>query len=190
MLPYEQGYIQTMYRLGITKEASGAGFLATKVLPKLKGFGKTVKEMAVGNPIQASKQIMSGQGLAKGSLIRQGFHPGKGVMGAVGGGLFYGLPAYEGYKIMKSDAPNKGEQMGKLLGGAALGLGTWRAYGMLGSMLASQAGERIGGTVGRLGQRAVHGEPQAQPQAQPQGAPQYYRAGMPAAYAARRMAGQ
>lgn len=148
MSNFDAGYNATLASLGITKEA--------RIWPALRGFGqrfaKNFKQIAVGSPLQATKEIMAGKALKPGGLIRAGFDPGKGKMGLLMGGLFYGLPAYQAYKVYKSDAPNKAEEIGKILGGTAAGLGTWRAYGMLGSMLATPIGERLGGAAGRLGQ--------------------------------------
>jgi hypothetical protein len=155
MNAYDLGREQALVSMGITKEAwAGAiGRTAAKWAPGVKQFGKNVaknfKEITVGSPFKAIDQIQAGTALRKGGLIREGFNPGKGVMGKVFGGLMYGLPAYEGYQIMKSDRPDKAEQMGKLLGGTAAGLGTWRAFGMLGSMAATPLGSALGGAVGK-----------------------------------------
>lgn len=162
MTPHEQGYTQVMSYLGLSKEAGAGAFFAKKVLPRLKRWGTTARGIAVGSPIKATKELMSGKGFSKGSLIRQGFHPGKGKMGLAMGGLYYGVPAYQAYQLSQSDDPNKVKQIGSLLGGTVAGLGTWKAYGLLGSMLASSVGSRVGGALGDLGQRAVTGEPKTQ----------------------------
>ncbi len=145
MNAFEQGHTDTLARLGIAKEAA--------FWPGVARFGKNVgrnfKNIMVGTPFKAIDEIGAGTALRKGGLIREGFNPGKGVMGKVFGGLMYGLPAYEGYKIMQSDDPNKAEQIGKLVGGTAAGLGTWKAFGMLGSMAAAPLGSAIGGAAGR-----------------------------------------
>jgi hypothetical protein len=208
----QNGYDFTLHQLGITKEAVAPWLARAGVGAKGlgKSFLKNLKEISVGSPIKALREIQAGKGLARGGtvpleqavgrrlsgqygkfapgttvtpemaqtirgtghqtvgvspgMLREGFMPGKGPMGAVVGGLLYGLPAYESYKVMKGDAPDKAEQLGKILGGTALGLGTWRAFGLLGSMAATPVGEYIGAGAARAGRKAFGKEaPPPQP---------------------------
>jgi hypothetical protein len=177
MTPYEQGQHDILASLGIVKEASpaaGAGLVA-RWLPKLRTFGGNVarnfKNIMIGSPFKAIDEIQAGKALAKGGLIRGGFHPGKGLPGVAFGGLMYGLPAYEAYQVMQSDNPNKAEALGRLVGGTAAGLGTWKAFGMLGSMAAAPIGSALGGAIGK-GVSTVAGGNQS-PQQQQQPAKQY-----------------
>jgi len=155
MNAYEQGQLDVYASMGISKEAAlgAVGRTAARWWPGVKQFGKNVginfKNIMVGSPYKAIDQIRAGKAFAPGGLIREGFNPGKGLMGLGMGALFYGLPAYEGYKILKSDAPNKAEQLGKVLGGTAASLGAWRAFGMLGAMGATPIGSTLGGLVGK-----------------------------------------
>lgn len=156
MNAYEQGRLDTLRSLGIVKEASlwGGGVrLAKHYWPGVSRFGKNFatnfKNILIGSPFKAIDEIQAGKALAKGGLIRGGFSPGKGLPGALFGGLMYGLPAYEGYQILKGNAPDKAEQLGKLIGGTAAGLGTWKAFGLLGSMAAAPLGSTLGGLIGK-----------------------------------------
>jgi hypothetical protein len=165
---YELGHSDALASMGVTKEAAAGRIAATaaKLWPGISQFGRNVgtnfKNIMIGTPLAAVDQIRAGTALGKGGLIRAGFNPGKGLMGKVVGGLMYGMPAYQGYQIMQSDDPNKAEQIGKLLGGTAAGLGTWRAFGMLGSMAAAPLGAAIGGQLGK-GVSAVRGNKQQLP---------------------------
>ena len=195
MSTYELGREQALASMGITKEAwAGAvGRTAAKFAPGIKRFGtnfaKNFKNITVGSPFKAIDEIRAGTALRKGGLIREGFNPGKGMMGKAFGGLMYGLPAYEGYQIMKTDRPDKAEQIGKLIGGTAAGLGTWRAFGMLGSMAAAPLGAALGGAAGK-GISSVTGKGQQQQQGMlppPPPRPYYTPYGLMAAGAGQQM---
>lgn len=176
MTPYELGHYNTLVSMGISKEASaGAAARAASGVGRFAGkAGKLFKDIMIGSPFKAIDQIRAGTALAPGGLIRGGFDPGKGLLGLGIGGLMYGYPAYEGYKIIKSREPNKAEQIGKLLGGTLAGLGTWKAFGMLGSTAAHTVGRSLGGMLGK-GVGAVSGEQSTPPN-------QYARPAMPQSY--------
>jgi hypothetical protein len=152
MTPYDKGADRALESLGITKEAV-VGSLVRAWSPGVKSFGKrfakNFKEILIGSPIKTVQQVQAGKALAPGGLIREGFRVGKGPMGLAIGGLMYGLPAYEALKVMRSEDPDKARQLGRIIGGTAAGLGTWRAFGLLGSMLAQPIGERLGEEVGK-----------------------------------------
>lgn len=150
-----------MEALGLTKVAvpiiqkapllRRAGWWLKKKLPQ---WGTTAKEIAVGRPKQFMEELAKGKAFGKGSLIRQSFHA-PGVLNKV---FWYGLPAYEGLQIMRSDDPNKAGRMGGLLGGTALGIAAWRPLGIVGSMGAGMLGERIGSGVGQTAEYLAKGQ--------------------------------
>lgn len=153
MNAYDQGYSDILQSLGMTKEAyvytGAAGRLLQGVGRFGKDFGRHFKNIMIGSPFKAVEQLQTGRAFGPGGLIRAGFYPGKGLMGLGVGGLMYGLPAYEAFQAIKRDDPNKAEQLGRILGGTLAGLGTWRAFGILGSMAADPIGRTIGGALGR-----------------------------------------
>jgi len=163
---YAQGRDDVFASLGITKVAvpiipkapllRRAKWWLSKKLPK---WGRTAKEMAIGSPKQFMGEIAQGKALAPGSLIRQSFH----APGLLNKAFWYGLPAYEGIQIMRSDEPGKAARMGGLLGGTALGIAAWRPLGILGSMGLGMLGERVGAGIGQTARHLTKG-PEIQPQ--------------------------
>jgi hypothetical protein len=105
----------------------------------------------VGEPVNFGKEIMSGNAFKRDSMMHQGLKAPTMFDKA----LLYGLPAYMGYQTMKSDAPDKAQQ----LGGLALGtIGTnalYRPLGVVGSMLAYPVLDRIGRGAVNVTQKAT-----------------------------------
>lgn len=143
------GY-ESVYRImGMEKEAG----IPPGLLSKLKGAGGFLKRLAIGEPGKFVKEVKGGKVFAPGSTIRSMFalpsfrkHP---IKASLMGGLFYGLPAYEGYQIATDDEPNKGARMGGMLGGTALGWAALGPGGILASIPAGMAGEWAGGALGK-----------------------------------------
>lgn len=123
-----------------------------------KGWLRGAKEMAIGQPIKGTKEIMSGKAWGPKGMLREGFIPqGKTRLGrAASGALMYGFPAYETYKAVTDPGDRGfGENMGRILGSTAGMYGGFKPYGMLGSTLLGGAMGNVGGRIGRLGDKAV-----------------------------------
>ena len=145
----QAGY-DSVYRLmGMEKQAG----IPPGAMKFLRSAGKGLKRLAVGEPGKFIKEVKGGKVFAPGSTIRSMFsipsfrkHP---IKASLMGGLFYGLPAYEGYQIATDDQPNKGARMGGMLGGTALGWAALGPGGIVASIPAGIAGEWAGGKIGK-----------------------------------------
>jgi hypothetical protein len=155
--PYKSGYQNALNSLGLTKiavsvtQAGAAMPLARRagqwLKAKLPAFGRSLKEMTIGSPLEFGREIVEGKALAPRSLIRQSFH----TPGMLNKLLWYGIPAYQAAGILQSQEPNKAERMGGMLGGTVLGMGAFRPLGLAGSMALGTLGERVGEGVVRAG---------------------------------------
>ncbi len=149
-LEHAQAGYKSVYRLmGMEKEAA----IPAGAMKFLGGAGRFLKRLAIGEPGKFVKEVKGGKVFAPGSTIRSMFslpsfkkHP---IKASLMGGLFYGLPAYEGYQIATDDQPNKGARMGGMLGGTALGWAALGPGGIVASIPAGMAGEWLGGTLGK-----------------------------------------
>ncbi len=158
---YNEGREEMLRTLGISKTATPliakAPLLARAggwLKQKLPQWGQGAKEMAIGSPGKFVDELSRGKAFGKGSLVRQSFHA-PGLLNKV---FWYGLPAYEGAKIMRSDDPDKAARMGGLIGGTALGIGAFRPLGLAGSMGLGMLGERVGSGVGRTVRHMSQGQ--------------------------------
>jgi len=157
---YTAGQTAVLEALGISKVATPvivrapllrrAGWWLQKKLPQ---WGKSLKEMAIGEPGKFVDELSRGKALSKGSLVRKSFHA-PGMLNKV---FWYGLPAYEGVQILRDDDPDKWGRMGGLIGGTALGIGAFRPLGIVGSMGAGMLGEHIGAGIARTGRQLAKG---------------------------------
>lgn len=118
-------------------------------LPTWKG----TKEMMIGNPGQFMGELRDNKALAKGSLIREGFK----APGMLNKAFFYGMPALDAVNIMRSDSPNKAEELGGSVGGMLAGTAAFRPVGMLGSMVAGTAGSMLGKSLVSKGRGLLTG---------------------------------
>jgi hypothetical protein len=164
---YSQGQMDALAQLGLVKTSAGAPAmfmggksLVQRAMPTVKRWGRGLSNFAIGSPRQFGREMMSGKGFAPGSLLRQSMAAPKLWEKA----LFYGLPAYEAGSIALDKEPDKARRIGASVGGAAMGLATWKPLGMLGSMAAMPVGSYVGKRLGGM----VSGKPAMQPQAQPQ----------------------
>lgn len=142
MTPFEYGHASVLQSLGLEK-------VAFKIPDRLKSFGRDFKEGLVGSPIQFGKELLSGKAFTRKGMMYEGLKAPRLFDKA----LLYGLPSYMGYNIMKSGDPDKAQQLGGL---AASTLGTaamYKPFGMLGSMLAMPALDRIGRGAVTVGQK-------------------------------------
>jgi len=142
---YDRGYMDVLQQLGIEKTAAvvprlNFGAWASKAVPVLKNFGKSVGQNLWGQPGNFVKEIRAGKALRKDSLIAEGFKAPKLWHKA----LMYGFPAVSAVQTLRSDDPNKAQALGGLVGSVALGTAAFGPFGMLGSIPASFAGEHIG----------------------------------------------
>jgi len=144
----QAGYDSVYQLMGMEKQAIPAG-----ALKFLRGAGRTLKRIAIGEPGKFVKEVKGGKVFAPGSTIRSMFtlpsfrkHP---IKASLMGGLFYGLPAYEAYQIASDDQPNKGARMGGMLGGTALGWAALGPGGIVASIPAGMAGEWVGKNIGK-----------------------------------------
>jgi len=115
---------------------------AGKQMPTRAG----VKKFFIGEPRKFLSELNEGKTWAPGSVLREGMK----TPGMLSKALVYGLPAAEMVREIRDDRPDKAKRIGELLGGTALGLGTWGPGGIIGSMAAGGLGAYIGGTGGRL----------------------------------------
>lgn len=177
--PYKSGYQNALDSLGLTKIAVSVT-QAGAVMPlaqragqwlkaKLPAFGRNLKEMAIGSPVEFGREIVEGKAFAPKSLIHKSFQ----APGMLNKLLWYGLPAYQAADILHSEGPNKAERMGGMLGGTVLGMGAFRPLGLVGSMALGTLGERAGEGIVRAG-KSLLPKPTPPPQGQWQTGGQYY----------------
>lgn len=167
---FEKGAADACAQLGLTKEAINWGGVATKA----KGLGSKALEFMVGSPKKFMGEIRSGKALAPGSMVRESFR----APGLLNKAMFYGFPAVEAGNILTSSSENKGQELGGLIGGSALGIAAFRPLGMVGSIAAGTLGDYVGRGIGGLGQKAVNAikrDPQPQQQVSSYGRPIYAR---------------
>jgi|GEM_PF-4679998 len=178
MTPQDIGRRAAFEELGLVKSAATPLFYKA---PLMKRVGKwlgskahSIAEMAIGSPRRFGRELMSGRALRKGSLIRESLDAPDMLSKA----FFYGLPAYEAGSILLDKDPDKAKRVGASLGGAALGLATWRPLGMVGSIGADIAGRSVGGavggTLGGLAERAGLATPKPAPPPLPEHLEPYY----------------
>lgn len=162
MTPFESGWDDVISALGLTKTAlavppAAASQLAGKAMSTgVNAATKTpwytsVRKGAIGEPINFGKELLSGKAFTREGMMYDGLR----ARSTMDKALLYGLPAFMGYQTMKSDAPDKAQQMGGLV---ASTLGTnalFRPFGMLGSMLAYPALDRIGRGAVNVAQKAT-----------------------------------
>jgi hypothetical protein len=120
----------------------------------------SARKFMFGEPINFGKELMSGKGFSSGSMMHQGMQ----APHLLDKALLYGLPAYLGYRTMKSDDPDKAQQLGGL---AVSTLGTnalYRPLGMVGSMAAFPILDRIGRGAVNVAQKATGTFGQTDPQ--------------------------
>jgi hypothetical protein len=158
MTPFEAGWNEVYVSLGLTKVALGippgtvaqAGKTIGETAAK-QPWHTTLRKAIVGEPLRFGKEVMEGKAFSSGSMLHEGLKVPKLMDKA----LLYGLPGYMGYQTMKSDAPDKAQQ----IGGLALGtLGTnalFRPFGMLGSVAAYPVLDRIGRGAVNVAQKAT-----------------------------------
>ena len=124
---------------------------ATKAAPQvtrqdvLKRWGKGFKELMIGQPRAAAKELGEGKFFRRGGMFWESLKP-KGLLDAA---LIYGFPAYEMYGMSKSPQGLRGRNIGEILGGTALGWGMWKPFGLLGSIPAGIAGAYLGRGLGK-----------------------------------------
>jgi len=142
MTPYETGRADTFAALGLTKEA----FVAP---PWLKTMGTNFKEGLIGNPKKFFGEVRQGKAFGSEGMIRKGLKP----HGALEAGLFYGLPAVQGYGIMKSNDSDKAQQLGGMAASNMAMLAAYRPLGMLGGVVAAPIADRLGRGAVTVGQK-------------------------------------
>jgi len=153
---YDRGYMDVLQQLGIEKTAAvvprlNFGAWASKAVPVLKNFGKSVGQNLWGQPLNFAKEVQAGKALGKDSLIAEGFAAPKLWHKA----LMYGVPAISAVQTLRSDEPNKAQALGGLAGSVLLGTAAFGPLGMLGSIPASFAGEHLGRQLVRGTQRTL-----------------------------------
>ena len=161
---YKEGYLKTYQTLGLTKEAIAVPpRVAVPLAKRIGGFfskhrptwGGT-KRFAIGEPGKFLKDVRKGKLWAPEGIMRQGIR--ESTKGWLGKGMFYGLPAYEAYNIMKHPGRDRAERMGGLLASTPIWLAAWKPFGMIGSTALALGAERLGRGAGRM-----LGGPQPQP---------------------------
>jgi len=165
---YIQGQYAANIVFGFTKEAfafaSKPSFLqrAGKTLKRWAPTWSGTKKMMIGEPGKFMNELANRKMLAKGSLIRKGFH----APGLLNKTLFYGLPALDAVNIVRSDSPNKAEDLASLAGGSMAGLAAFRPLGMVGALAASAGGSALGRGLVSGGRKLLGNVAQPLPQQQ------------------------
>jgi len=113
------------------------------------GFWKGVGRNLWGQPIKAVKEIGSGKAFKSEGLFAEGLKAPKLWHKA----LLYGLPAYMGYNILKSNDPDKAQQLGGLAASTFAGNALYGPLGMIGGALAMPIADRIGRGAVNIGQK-------------------------------------
>lgn len=142
MTPFEAGQLDTLKSLGIVKEAFS-------IPPWLRTAGRNFKEGFIGSPGKFLKELRQGKAFKREGMIAEGFKP----RGAIEAGLFYGIPSYQGYSIMKSNDSDKAQQLGGMATSNLAMLGAYRPFGMLGGILAAPFADRLGRGAVTIGQK-------------------------------------
>lgn len=151
MTPFEQGQRDVLSRFNLVKEAAGPVSWLSKAWTKYRPTGKGVREFAIGDPKGFLKDPW---GSIRGSFAAPKLWEK---------GMLYGLPAFQAAQIMKQPPGQRGEEMGSLLGGTALGIAAWKPFGMLGSMAAGTVGD----VLGRKAVQMTRPRPTPQPTSMP-----------------------
>lgn len=146
MTPYEQGQLEILSSLGLTKYAANPAEAAKQLIPWWRRLGGGIRRTVVGQPTRFWDELKAGKALSKGSLIREGFA----APGMIGKGLMYGLPTYEAINALTDQDPHNARQIGQLLGRTALGYAMFSPFGLVGSTVGYSAGDVLGGKIGDL----------------------------------------
>lgn len=165
MTPFEQGRENTFLFLGLEKLAlvmpritpsavSTAGRVGANIGKNVAkepspGFWSNVRESAIGHPIEAIKQIGSGKAFTREGIFAEGFKAPK----LWQKGLLYGIPAYLGYNVLKSNDPDKAQQLGGLAASTIAGNALFGPLGMLGGAIAMPIADRMGRGLVNIGQK-------------------------------------
>jgi len=158
MTPFDAGWNEVYTSLGLTKVAlsvppgtvAQVGKAVSGAVAK-QPWHTTLRKAIIGEPVNFGKEIMSGKAFSSGSLMHEGLKAPKLMDKA----LLYGLPAYMGYQTMKSDAPDKAQQLGGLAAGTLGTNALFRPLGMIGSMAAYPVLDRIGRGAVNVAQKAT-----------------------------------
>lgn len=158
MNAFDAGYLSVYKEYNLIKEAAGLPLAvrARHFLGKTGPIRHAFTENLFGRPRQFMQELRSGTALSKGSLIRRslfelpGEKPWSKAMWAI---PWYGLPAYETYKILKEPPGHRAEELGGMLGSTALGFGMFRPLGLVGSMAMGHVGDIVGRKAGGLAGR-------------------------------------
>jgi hypothetical protein len=133
----------------LARAATGIKAWAKNQVPTKTG----IRNFFVGDPRRFAEEVVSGKALGKHGLIRDSLR----APGLLNKAMFYGLPAYEGVNIARDNEPDKAKRIGALAGATTLGLAAFRPLGLLGSIGASYAGDRLGGGIGQTADYLVRG---------------------------------
>jgi hypothetical protein len=177
MTPFEAGHYAVLVALGLEKIALNIPSMATNAAKSMAssatsagglgraaagaaktiaeeppvGFWKGVGRNLWGQPVKAIKEVGSGKAFTSQGLFAEGMK----APNLLTKGLLYGLPAYMGYNIMKSDDPDKAQQLGGLAASTVVGNAMWGPLGMIGGALTMPIADRIGRGAVNLGQKVT-----------------------------------
>lgn len=159
MTPFEAGWNEVYQSLGLSKLAFAAPPVgATARIARQAVASSTkqpwhtaVRKFFVGEPINFGKELISGNAFKRDSLLHQGLKAPKLLDKA----LLYGFPAYMGYQTMKSDAPDKAQQLGGLTAATIGGNALYRPLGMIGGLVSYPILDRIGRGAVNVAQKAT-----------------------------------
>jgi hypothetical protein len=165
MTPFETGREDIFLALGLEKIAfavphippaavATAGRVGANVGKNIakepgSGFWANVRQSAIGRPIEAIKQIGSGKAFTRGGIFAEGFEAPK----LWQKGLLYGIPAYLGYNVLKSNDPDKAQQLGGLAASTLAGNALFGPLGMVGGAIAMPLADRMGRGLVNIGQK-------------------------------------
>lgn len=164
MTSFETGRADVFTALGLEKvalvmphlppSAATAGRAAAGVAKTVGGepplgFWRGVGRNLWGQPRKAMKEIGAGTAFTSKGLFAEGLK----APTLFTKGLLYGIPAYMGYNILKSNDPDKAQQLGGLTASTLAGNALWGPFGMIGGALAMPIADRIGRGAVNIGQK-------------------------------------